>query len=362
MLKELRAIHPDVELRFWCDVHFAQQAASIVGAFDNTIPVETIASGKLRRYHHLNLWQHLMWPKLMWQNFVDIFKIIGGFFQSFWKLVWWRPDVVFTKGGFVCLPVGMAAHVLGIPLVIHDSDAHPGLTNRILSRWATKIATGAPLEYYNYPKSRTKYVGIPVNAKFRPFSSDEKIAAKKQWGVDPKKPLLVVTGGGLGAKRLNNMTLDVLDKLLEITSVILVSGAAQYDELRLQHPDTKDFKLLKFVNNMHELLGAADVVVTRAGATTILELAALETPTILVPNAALTGGHQLKNAAVYDEAQVAIVLDEDVTVERPALLVKSVANYLNDPKTTKTMAKRFGTFAKPNAAKDMASLFLGARK
>ena len=96
--------------------------------------------------------------------------------------------------------------------------------------------------------------------------------------------------------------------------------------------------------------------------TTILELAALETPTILVPNAALTGGHQLKNAAVYDEAQVAIVLDEDVTVERPALLVKSVANYLNDPKTTKTMAKRFGTFAKPNAAKDMASLILGARK
>ena len=81
VLKELRAIHPDVELRFWCDVHFAQQAASIVGAFDNTIPVETIASGKLRRYHHLNLWQHLMWPKLMWQNFVDIFKIIGGFFR-----------------------------------------------------------------------------------------------------------------------------------------------------------------------------------------------------------------------------------------------------------------------------------------
>lgn len=362
VLKELRTLEPDVELKFWCDVHFAQQAASIVGAFDDSIAVETIASGKLRRYHHLTLWQHIMWPSLMWQNFVDLFKITGGFLQSFWKLLWWRPDVIFTKGGFVCLPVGMAAHLLRIPLVIHDSDAHPGLTNRVLSRWATKIATGAPLEYYNYPKDRTEYVGIPVNAKFRPFSAAEQVAAKKQWGVDPKKPLTVVTGGGLGATRLNNTTLEVLDKLLDITSVILVSGAGHYDELRLQHPDTKDFKLHKFVNNMHELLGAADVVVTRAGATTILELAALEKPTILVPNAALTGGHQLKNAAVYGEAQVAVVLDEDATVERPQLLVKAVANYLNDPKTTKTMAKRFGTFAKPNAAKDVARLILGARK
>ena len=361
MLKELRATHPKVELKFWCDVHFGPQAKSIVGAFDETIPVEIIASGKLRRYHHLTLWQHVMWPSLMWHNIVDSFKVAGGFFQSFWKLLWWRPDVVFTKGGFVCLPVGMAAKVLGIPLVIHDSDAHPGLTNRILSRWATKIATGAPLEYYNYPAARTSYVGIPVNEKFQPYTAAEQAVAKKAWGVDPKKPLLVVTGGGLGAKRLNNLTLEVLDKLQQFASVILVSGAGHYDELRERYPeDTKDFKLHKFVSTMHDLLGASDVVVTRAGATTILELAALEKPTILVPNAALTGGHQLKNAAVYGEAQVAIVLDEDEMIAKPELLVKSVAAYLNDPKTTKTMAKRFGKFAKPHAARDMAELIVSA--
>lgn len=363
MLKELRAHDPSIELRFWCDVHFGPQAKTIVHAFDDTIPVEIIASGKLRRYAHLSLWQHLMWPSLMWQNFVDVFKIAGGFFQSMWKLVWWRPDVVFTKGGFVCLPVGMAAKVLRIPLVIHDSDAHPGLTNRILSRWATSIATGAPLEYYNYPKSRSSYVGIPVNEKFKPYSAAQQAAAKKEWGVDVKRPLVVVTGGGLGAKRLNNTTLDVLSQLQKYASVILVSGAGQYDELREKYPhDTTEFKLHKFVNNMHSLLGAADVVVTRAGATTILELAALEKPTILVPNAALTGGHQVKNANVYGEAQVAIVLNEDETVDNPQLLVKAVAAYLNDPKTTKTMAKHFGTFAKPHAAKDMADLIRKAAR
>lgn len=362
VLKELRAQDPTVSLRFWCDVHFGDQAKSIVGAFDETIPVEIIASGKLRRYHHLTFWQHIMWPKLMWQNFTDLFKIAGGFFQSFWKLIVWRPDVVFTKGGFVCLPVGMAAKVLGIPLVIHDSDAHPGLTNRILARWATDIATGAPLEYYNYPADRSHYVGIPINKAFQPYDKTQQQAAKRNWGVDPARPLVVVTGGGLGATRLNNTTLNVLNELEQMASVVLVSGAGHYDELRARFSkDTKRFKLHKFVNNMHELLGAADVVVTRAGATTILELAALKKPTILVPNAALTGGHQLKNAAVYGDAQVAIVLDEDEMVEKPELLVKAVAAYLNDPKTTKVMAERFGKFAKPNAAKDMASLILSAK-
>lgn len=361
VLKELRASDPTIEIKFWCDVHFAKQAASIVGGFDDTIPVETIASGKLRRYHHLNLWQHIMWPSLMWQNTKDVFKVLGGFFQSVWKLIFWRPDVIFTKGGFVCLPVGMAAHVLRIPLVIHDSDAHPGLTNRILSKWATTIATGAPLEYYQYPASKSHYVGIPVNEAFKPFTKDEQLAAKRQWGVDPKKPLLVVTGGGLGATRLNNTTVAVLDELKKLASVILVSGSGPYEKLREQIPkDTKEFQLHPFVSTMHVLLGAADVVVTRAGATTILELAALRKPTILVPNAALTGGHQLKNAAVYGEAQVAIVLDEDETVENPTLLVDAVSAYLHDTKTTETMAKRFGKFAKPHAAKDMAELILEA--
>jgi len=363
VLKELRERHPKVELRFWCDTKFAPQARSIVDSFDDSIRLDTITAGKLRRYYHLSLMQHLLWPSLMWANFVDGFKIIGGFFQSLFKLIIWRPDVVFTKGGYVCLPVGMAAHVLRIPLVIHDSDAHPGLTNRVLSKWATAIATGAPLEYYNYPSTKAKYVGIPVNEAFHPYTAAEQLAAKKEWGIDTKKPLVVVTGGGLGARRLNDTVAEVLSKLQQTTAVVLVAGAGQYDELRSLLPeDSPHFQLYPFINNIHSLLGAADIVVTRAGATTILELAALAKPTIIVPNAALTGGHQLKNAAVYEEAQVAIVLDEDDMVKNPELLVKAVNAYINDPKMTEIMAKHFGKFAKPHAAEDMAAMILMAAK
>jgi UDP-N-acetylglucosamine--N-acetylmuramyl-(pentapeptide) pyrophosphoryl-undecaprenol N-acetylglucosamine transferase len=362
VLKELRDEEPTVELRFWCDKGFSKQASSIVGAYDSTIPVETIMSGRLRRYHHLTWWQHITWFSLMRKNFTDSFKVIGGFFQSFWKLLWWRPDVVFTKGGFVCLPVGMAAHVLRIPLVIHDSDAHPGLTNRVLSRWATTIATGSPLEYYPYPKGRARYVGIPINEKFTKMTKPEQRAAKKRWNVSPDKPLIVITGGGLGAKRLNDTVVAALPELEKLGSVILVAGAGPYEALRQQIADTDTFRLHAFIDAMPDLLGAADVVVARAGATTIQELAAIEKPTILVPNAALTGGHQLKNAAVYGDAQVALVLDEDVMVERPKLLVDAVRFYLKDTKTTQSMARRFGTYAKPNAAKDVAELILSAAK
>jgi UDP-N-acetylglucosamine--N-acetylmuramyl-(pentapeptide) pyrophosphoryl-undecaprenol N-acetylglucosamine transferase len=363
VLKELRAKQPKVEMRFWVDKKFASQAKTIMASFDDTVAVQTITAGKLRRYYHLTLLQHFLWPSLMFKNLGDGFLVFVGFVQSMFKLIIWRPDVVFSKGGYVCLPVGMAAHVLKIPLVIHDSDAHPGLTNRILARWATAIGTGAPLKYYHYPKSISTYTGIPINAEFAPYNTSKQWDAKREWGISPDLPLVVITGGGLGARRLNNTAVSILKDVQKVATVVLLSGVAQYDELKQQLPEnSKQFQLHAFTNKMPQLLGAADVVVTRAGATTILELAALAKPTILVPNAALTGGHQLKNAAVYEDAAAALVLVEDDMVENPDLLLNAITQLLSAPKETKAMAKRFSAFAKPDAAKDMARLILAARK
>ncbi len=364
VLKELKKQQPRAEIRFWCDIKFAPQARALIGHFDTTLPVQAIVSGKFRRYYHLSVMQQLLWPKLVLLNLRDSLLVVIGFMQSLLKLIVWRPDVVFTKGGYVCLPVGLAARLLGIPLVIHDSDAHPGLTNRVLAKWATAIATGAPLEYYTYPKERSRYVGIPIAAEFHPFSSAERRVARELWGIDRGRPLVVITGGGLGATRINNVVVETLHELLKLGSVVLVAGAGQYDELRsLTPPNDSHFQLHAFISHdMAALLGAADVVVTRAGATTILELAALEKPTILIPNAKLTGGHQLKNAAVYAQAGAVVIVDEDEMLDNPALLSEAISGILLDTDNATKMAKKFAAFARPMAAKDMADMITAAVK
>lgn len=334
--------------------------------FDATIPTQRILSGKLRRYHHLRWWQHFTIPSVLFPNIIDGFLVGAGFVQSLVKLLLWRPDVIFAKGGFVCLPVGMAAKILNIPLVVHDSDAHPGLTNRILSKWATAIGTGAPLKYYSYPESKTYYVGIPINEAFVKLSESEREVTKAKLGFNPKKPLVVITGGGLGAKRINDAVLKRLESLLELASVILISGTGQYDELYALTPqDNAHFQLHAFVSDgMADMLGAADIVVARAGATTLLELATVARPTILIPNGNLTGGHQLKNAAVYAENGAVEVVDEHELSNNPQLLVDTVGALLANPARQQQMAKAFRAMAKPEAARDMAEIIehVGVKK
>lgn len=329
------------------------------------VEVRAIVSGKLRRYHGVSLAKQLADIPTLLQNIRDVFAVGVGFLQSFFLLLTWRPDVIFTKGGFVCLPVGMAARLLRIPLVIHDSDAHPGLTNRILAKWASKIATGAPLENYSYPKNISRYVGIPISRDFHPFSLKQKQAAKAELGLpDIKKPLVVVTGGGLGAKRINDAMVSIGKSLLNEASVVHISGKLQYDELVNAVPQSTDYVLHPFMDNtkMAMTLGAADVVVTRAGATTLLELAALGAPTIIVPNKKLTGGHQVKNAKVYQEAKAAAVVDEDLLESDPQLLEKGIVKLLKTPELRQKIGERMLAFAKPDAASDVAAMVVDVAK
>lgn len=326
---------------------------------DRSLQVDTISAGKLRRYHHLKWWQQIIHVRsIVFPNVRDIFFAGTGFVQSMTKLIIWRPDVIFTKGGFVCLPVGLAASILKIPLVVHDSDAHPGLTNRILSRWASAIATGAPLENYTYPAAITRYVGIPISDDFIRLSPEDRTEAKRALGLDSARPLVVITGGGLGARRINDAVAAVLSELVEHMSVVLISGSGQYDELRALTPQADSrFQLHAFISEgMPQMLGAADVVVSRAGATTLLELAAIGAPTILIPNGQLTGGHQLKNADAYARSGAVKVLDEHTVDTDPHVLARAIIDLLRDESTRKDMAKKFHAFAKPNAARDVAEM------
>lgn len=357
VLRELKKRHPNAEMRFWCDTHFAPQARSIMGEFDTIIRVQTVLAGKFRRYHHLTTWQHLTIPSVVFPNIRDAFLVFFGAIQSIFRLIVWRPDVVFAKGGYVCLPVGWAAWLLRIPVVIHDSDAHPGLTNRLLAPIAKRIATGVPLSHYNYPKEKSIYVGIPIDARYKIVSEDEQKALKKALGVDPLRPLTVVTGGGQGSKQLNDVVALHLEELLEFTNVVLLTGGgAQYDELRSLTPqDDPRFVLKDFLPGLPDVFGAADVVVSRAGATALLELAAGAKPTIVVPSKRLTW--QVKHAKVYADEHAVVILDEDL-FENPqdTTFVQSVNRLISDPSLRKKLGANLHALARPHAASDMAHI------
>lgn len=329
------------------------------------IDVQTIVAGKFRRYHSVPVWQQMLhFRTIGFPNVVDFIKTILGIVQSITKLIIWRPDVVFTKGGFVCLPVGIAAKSLGIPLAIHESDAHSGLTNRILARWATVIGTGAPTENYAFPARKTHYIGIPIILPEQQRSARAKAAKRQNLGFSSERPLVVVTGGGLGAQRINDAVVTIAPSLAKHCNVLLVSGTLQYDEIKKATAaiDAGTFILRPYVEGLVDILAVADVVVSRAGATTLLELAALAKPTVLIPNGRLTGGHQLKNAAVYDKKEAVVMIDEDALQTEPELLEKAIVKIAQNESMQKKLSESIAQFAKPYAAKDMAHLVIAAAK
>jgi UDP-N-acetylglucosamine--N-acetylmuramyl-(pentapeptide) pyrophosphoryl-undecaprenol N-acetylglucosamine transferase len=362
VINELTKHDPKLKAYFVTDKNFGAQAAQIMSKASVPVKTKQIFAGKFRRYHKMSILRQILDIQTVLLNLRDLFYTAIGFVQSLILLVRVKPDVVFTKGGFVCMPVGLAANLLHIPVVVHDSDAHPGFTNRVIAKHAASIATGSPVENYNYPKGRTHYVGIPVSSSFRPVSDAQKQKLKAALGLhNTKKPLVVVTGGGLGARNINRSMTTIALQLLPSAAVVHITGDLGYKEVVLQAPEDIDYIIKPFISTgMAPVFGAADVVVTRAGATTMQELAAMTKPVIIIPNPLLTGGHQLKNAAVYQKDKAAIVIDEDKLVVNPLMLLKAIRMLIDNPDKAKILGQRLHSFAKPDAAVDTAALIAEA--
>lgn len=341
---------------FVCDKAFEVQSRGLMKHAAVPVDIRVIKAGKFRRYHNTSALKQLLdVPTVAW-NVRDGGRIMAGFAQSLRLLRQFKPDVVFAKGGYVCLPLGYAAKLLGIPVVIHDSDARPGLTNKVLSRFASAIATGSPVENYNYPPDITVYTGVPIDGRFRPFSSKEQQKAKHTIGVvDLNKPLVVVTGGGLGAASINAGMLRAAAVLVEQgVSIYHVTGKKQYEQVVKQAVAHPAYQVVDFVyKDMFQVLGAADVVVSRGSATFLQELAALAKPTIIVPAHHL--GDQNKNAAVYEKAKAAVVMTDKKVVDGTTL-ISAISDLISHPKKAAAMAERFHSFAKPHAAADVAAM------
>lgn len=330
----------------------------------------TVRAGKFRRYHGEGLRQLLDISTLL-KNIRDFFYVLAGIMQSRKLLKALQPDVIFVKGGFVGVPVGLAAAQLHIPYITHDSDAVPGLANRIIARWATWHAVALPKEAYSYPANKTVTTGIPVRDDFVPVTA----ALRKQYRAHSKVPekakLLFVIGGGLGAQRINQAVAEAMPHLLgEFRDLYVVHGTGQaneaevvriYDE-RLNEAEQGRTRVLGFIPDVHVYSGAADVIITRAGATNLAEFARQGKACIVIPSPFLTGGHQIKNAQYLADHGAALVLDETELTDDPNRLARQVSALLTDKKRQQQLSEQLATFAKPNASQDLAELLLDTAK
>lgn len=357
MLKELAALETQTSLEaiFVCDKSFEKQSRGIMSELPFPVAIKTIPSGKLRRYAHFSWWHYIRHFSIVLHNLVDTLKTIAGFFRSIWIIMRFRPDAVFAKGGFVCLPVGYAARLLRVPLVIHDSDVRPGLTNKLLGRFAQAIGTGMPLDNYNYRASISEYVGVPINTAIVPTTPALQARYRQEIGLPLDKKIVVAVGGGLGSAAINSAIIEAAKTVTDEENVLFynVTGVKNIATAQTQAAGVAAYQAVPFVyQDMYKLLGAANLVVTRASATTLQELAGLGKAVIAVPAKQL--GDQQKNAALFAKHEAVVALhDNDLSEKKLAGIVREL---LQDELRRAQLAQNLHAFARPQAAHDMARI------
>lgn len=361
---ELKRLRPSVRL-----VYIGQKGDALgdIPREDPNIDVVfTVRAGKFRRYHGEGLKQLFDVPTTL-KNLRDAVYVLVGLWQSRRLLLKLRPDAVFIKGGFVGVPVGLAAASLHLPYVTHDSDAIPGLANRIIARWATRHAVALPKDIYAYSPDKTVTTGIPLQAEFSPVTAAEQKKYRSEINIPDSAKLLFVIGGGLGAQRINSAVAEIMPHLLnEHKDLYVVHGVGRANEqameefykTRLRMPELARLRTFGYVSDVYRYSGAADIIITRAGATNLAEFALQGKACIIIPSPFLTGGHQLKNARYLQDQQAAIVIDERDIQADPNRLARQVSDLLKNADLRQQLGHRLADFSKPDATNALALLLL----
>ena len=258
------------------------------------IPYDGISSGKLRRYFDL-------------KNFSDPFRVLKGYGEACRLLKKYQPDVIFSKGGFVSVPVVLAAKRYRIPTILHESDMTPGLANRLCIPSAAKICCNFPETLQHLPEDKAVLTGSPIREE---LLQGDRLAGLQYTHLSAAKPILLVIGGSLGAVAVNQMIRSLLPRLLPSFQIIHICGKGHLDESLIGRPGYVQYEYVDAP--LKHLFAAADLAVSRAGANSICELLALRKPNVLIPlSAAASRGDQLLNAASFEKQGFSAVLKEE---------------------------------------------------
>lgn len=258
------------------------------------IPYHEISSGKLRRYFSL-------------KNFTDPFRIIKGLAEADKLIKTLQPDVIFSKGGFVSVPVVMAGKRRHVPTIIHESDMTPGLANKLSIPSATKVCCNFPETLEHLPKEKAVLTGSPIRQE---LLSGNKIAALDFCGLTADKPVILIIGGSLGSVAVNQAVRAILPELLKDFQVIHLCGKGKVDESLKNLHGYVQFEYIQ--NELKDIFALTDLIISRAGANAICEIAALRKPNLLIPlSASASRGDQILNARSFERQGFSIVIEEE---------------------------------------------------
>lgn len=317
------ALIPKLKERDWEILYIGSYTGIEKELIENAgIEYRGISSGKLRRYFD-------------WKNFTDPFKVIKGYFQSRKIIKEFKPDIVFSKGGFVAVPVTMAAAHKKVPVVAHESDMTPGLANKLSAPYASRICCNFPETLKYLPKEKAVLTGTPIREEILTGSRE---IGLKICGFNGEKPVLLIIGGSLGSVKVNNAVRSVLDKLNEQFDIIHICGKGNVDESLLNRAGYVQFEYVD--KELRDLFAASDLLISRAGANAICEILALKKPNLLIPlSQAASRGDQILNAESFEKQGYSMVLkEEDLNDESLLKAVKKLyderAEYIENMKSS----------------------------
>ncbi|MDY4174480.1 MAG: undecaprenyldiphospho-muramoylpentapeptide beta-N-acetylglucosaminyltransferase [Bacteroidales bacterium] len=284
------------------------------------------------------------------RNLLFPFKLINSLYKAAAIVRRFKPDVAVGVGGYASGPVVYLAAKKGVPCLVQEQNSFPGITNRILAQRVSKICVAYPNMERFFPKEKIILTGNPVRQTLVSNVTREEAAAK--FGLDPNRPVILVIGGSLGARSINNGIRHSLTDLTGGTQLLWQTGAFYYEAIKasLVHESHPDVKAMAFIREMDMAYAVADIVVSRAGASSISELALLGKPAILVPSPNVSEDHQTKNALALQNQGAAIMIPDTKT----DTLIEVAQEALADAKRLSALGDNITTFARPNAADDIA--------
>lgn len=304
-------------------------------ARDFQIPFRAILSGKKRNYFSLS-------------NFWDFIKLFFGIVQAFFIILFFRPDVIFAKGGYVTVPIIFLMKFFKIPLVLHESDVVVGKANLWAKKYASKVCLGFPIEYYqNIDIEKSVYTGIPIEPAF--------LETAIRAGERPK---ILITGGSQGSSKINDLIGEILPDLIQKFEIWHLSGERDFQKLaKFQNPF---YHLFDFSYQMPKFMRDADLVISRAGASTLMEIAAVSKPSIIIPLEGSAGEHQVANARVFEKLNAAVVVSEkNLTANSLKAIIE---NLIADESTRNLLCHHAHSFFQKEAVESIVSCIFEATK